>query len=316
MASTGERPAFRQPEESGLAAGRPEPSIGAMGSDREHPDASNVISQSKIDAGSPGDGHAHIRGVGLTRGAGDLTPAPAAVRVSVVIPALNEAKNLPYVIAGLPRGLHELIVVDGHSTDDTVAVARRLRPDARIVVQSGRGKGEALAAGFAACTGDVVVTLDADGSTDPSEIPRFVAALHHGADFVKGSRFAQGGASSDITRVRRLGNRALNGLVNALYGTSYTDLCYGYNAFWARCLPYMRVDCAGFEVETLINVRIAKAGLIIHEVPSRERARIHGRSNLNAIDDGIRVLFTILVERLSAASRSALLPRLRRRLTG
>jgi glycosyltransferase involved in cell wall biosynthesis len=236
------------------------------------------------------------------------------VLVSVVIPALNEGKNLPYVFAGLPSGLHEIILVDGHSTDDTVAVARRLRPDVRIVVQPGRGKGEALASGFAACTGDIVVMLDADGSTDPAEIPRFVAALHHGADFVKGSRFAQGGASSDITRLRRVGNRALNGLVNSLYGTSYTDLCYGYNAFWARCLPYMRVDCAGFEVETLINVRIAKAGLIIHEVPSRERARLHGRSNLNAVEDGIRILFTILVERLSAASRSSHLPRIRRRL--
>ena len=97
---------------------------------------------------------------------------------------------------------------------------------------------------------------------------------------MKGSRFAQGGGSTDITPLRRAGNRALNALVNTLYGTSYTDLCYGYNAFWARCLPYMRVDCAGFEVETLINIRIAKAGLTIHEVPSRERDRIHGTSNL------------------------------------
>ena len=144
--------------------------------------------------------------------------------------------------------------------------------------------------------------MDADGSTDPAEIPRFVAALCHGADFVKGSRFAQGGASSDITRTRRLGNRALNALVNALYGTSYTDLCYGFNAFWARCLPYMRVDCDGFEVETLVNVRIAKAGLVIHEVPSYERDRIHGSSNLNAVRDGSRVLRTIAIERMSAWS--------------
>ena len=196
-----------------------------------------------------------------------------------------------------------MIVVDGHSTDDTVAVARRLRPDARIVMQTGRGKGNALAAGFAACTGDIIVMLDADGSTDAAEIPRFVAALCNGADFVKGSRFAQGGASSDITLIRRLGNRALNALVNVLYGTSYTDLCYGYNAFWARCLPYMRVDCDGFEVETLINIRIAKAGLVIHEVPSYERDRINGRSNLHAVRDGMRVLRTIALERISAASQ-------------
>src|SRR5215212_481186 len=238
-------------------------------------------------------------------------------RVSVVIPTLNEEKNLPHVFTRLPEGLHEVIVVDGHSTDATVAVARRLRPGVRVITQPGRGKGNALAAGFAACTGDIVVTMDADGSTDPAEIPRFVAALCHGADFVKGSRFAQGGGSSDITRLRRLGNRALNALVNALYHTSYTDLCYGYNAFWARCLPYMRVDCDGFEVETLVNVRIAKAGLIIHEVPSHERNRIHGNSHLNAMRDGTRVLVTIALERVSSLSqRRARVRAARRQVTG
>jgi glycosyltransferase involved in cell wall biosynthesis len=241
---------------------------------------------------------------------------PAAVqlgvKVSVVIPTLNEAENLPYVLPRLPDGLHEVIIVDGRSTDATVEVAQRLRPDVRIVMQSGRGKGNALAAGFAVATGDIIVMLDADGSTDAAEIPRFVAALCHGADFVKGSRFAQGGASSDITLTRRLGNRALNALVNALYGTSYTDLCYGYNAFWARCLPYMRVDCDGFEVETLINVRIAKGGLVIHEVPSYERDRIHGRSNLNAVRDGGRVLRTIALERISVASRRSAAARVAR----
>jgi glycosyltransferase involved in cell wall biosynthesis len=235
-----------------------------------------------------------------------------SVRVSVVIPALNEAENLPHVFPRLPDGLHEVIIVDGRSTDGTAEVARRLRPDVRIVMQDGKGKGNALAAGFAAATGDIFVTLDADGSTDAAEIPRFVSALCNGADFVKGSRFAQGGASSDITFTRRLGNRGLNALVNALYGTSYTDLCYGYNAFWARCLPYMRVDCDGFEVETLINVRIAKGGLVIHEVPSYERDRIHGRSNLHAVRDGSRVLRTIALERVSAKSRRSVAARIAR----
>jgi glycosyltransferase involved in cell wall biosynthesis len=245
----------------------------------------------------------------------DLHGAPAAgsqrafPAVSVVIPTLNEAENLPHVFARLPASLHEVIVVDGHSTDGTVEVARSLRGDVKIVTQSGRGKGNALAAGFAACTGDIVVMLDADGSADAAEIPRFVAALMNGADFVKGSRFAQGGGSSDITPVRRYGNRALNLLVNALYRTSYTDLCYGYNAFWSRCLPYMRVDCDGFEVETLINVRIAKAGLIVHEVPSYERDRIHGQSNLRSVRDGTRVLRTIWLERVASVER-------RRRLAG
>jgi glycosyltransferase involved in cell wall biosynthesis len=240
--------------------------------------------------------------------------AQLGLRVSVVIAAMNEAENLPYVFARLPEGLHEVILVDGHSVDGTVAVARTLRPDVRLLTQTGRGKGNALADGFAVCTGEIIVALDADGSTDAAEIPRFVAALCSGADFVKGSRFAQGGSSTDITRARSVGNRVLNAFVNALYGTHYTDLCYGYNAFWARCLPYMHVDCDGFEVETLINVRIAKAGLVVHEVPSYEHARLHGASNLHAVRDGSRVLRTIMLERMSTASRRSLLPRIAYRL--
>lgn len=252
------------------------------------------------------------------RASGLRQPVPGlgqlGLRVSVVIAAMNEAENLPHVFARLPEGLHEVILVDGHSVDSTVAVARRLRPDVRIVSQAGRGKGNALGDGFAVCTGEIIVALDADGSTDAAEIPRFVAALCNGADFVKGSRFAQGGSSTDLTRVRSVGNRVLNGFVNALYGTHYTDLCYGYNAFWARCLPYMRVDCNGFEVETLINVRIAKAGLVVHEVPSYEHPRLHGSSNLHAVRDGSRVLRTIVLERISTASRRSLLPRIAYRL--
>ena len=169
----------------------------------------------------------------LVRGEWEATPArlPVDVKVSVVIPALNEARNLPHVFARLPEGLHELIVVDGRSTDDTVEVAKRLYPGVQIVSQRGKGKGDALAEGFAACTGDVVVMIDADKSTDPAEIPAFVAALVDGADFAKGSRFLPGGGSADITPLRRLGNKFLNAVVNILYGTKYTDLCYGFNAF-------------------------------------------------------------------------------------
>jgi glycosyltransferase involved in cell wall biosynthesis len=227
-----------------------------------------------------------------------------------VIPALNEARNLPHVFARLPADVHEVIVVDGHSVDDTVAVARRLRPDVRIVVQTRRGKGNALACGFVAATGDIVAMIDADGSTDPAEIPSFVRALVDGADFAKGSRFAAGGGSSDITRLRGLGNRALGALVNLCYGTHYSDLCYGFNVFWRRHVPVLGLDAAsparpggarlwgdGFEVETLINIRVAVVGLSVVEVPSFEHDRIHGASNLSAFRDGIRILRTILSER-------------------
>src|SRR6185369_17837073 len=137
-----------------------------------------------------------------------------------------EARNLPHVLSRLPKSIHEVIIVDGNSVDDTLATARRLRPDARILTQNRCGKGNALACGFAAATGDIIVMIDADGSTDPTEIPRFVDALQGGADFAKGSRFRPGGDSDDITPLRRLGNMGLNGLVNVLMGTRFTDLCY------------------------------------------------------------------------------------------
>jgi len=231
--------------------------------------------------------------------------------VSVVIPTLNESKNLSHVFARLPEPIHEVIIVDGHSTDDTVEVARRLRPDVRIVMQSRKGKGNALACGFAAATGDVIASIDADGSTDPGEIPLFVKELLNGADFAKGTRFAFGGGSCDITRFRSLGNKAFSTLVNMLYGTSYTDLCYGFNVFWRRHLPLLGLDVAspspegksehlwgdGFEIETLIHMRVAGAGLMVTEVPSYEHSRLHGASNLSAIKDGLRVLRTIIRER-------------------
>jgi glycosyltransferase involved in cell wall biosynthesis len=235
-------------------------------------------------------------------------------RVSVVIPTLNEAENLPHVFAELPESVHEVIVVDGFSTDGTLDVARYLRPDVKIVEQEQRGKGDALRCGFAAATGDILVMLDADGSADPAEIPLFVEALMQGVDFAKGSRFREGGGSSDITRLRSAGNRVLNGIVNLLFRTSYSDLCYGYNAFWRHCLGSMNVDCTGFEVETLINIRIARAGLRVREVPSFERTRIHGESNLHTFRDGGRVLRTILRERVrrqrpaTAATPAALPP--------
>ena len=137
-----------------------------------------------------------------------LAQRELAERVSVVIPARNEARNLPHVLDALPPGLHEVILVDGHSVDDTIEVARRIRPDIKIVHQTRRGKGNALACGFAEVTGDIIVMLDADGSADPDEIAAFVAALASGADFAKGTRFSKGGHSHDITRYPAAGQRS------------------------------------------------------------------------------------------------------------
>ena len=224
------------------------------------------------------------------------------------------------MFAQLPNDVSEVILVDGGSVDRTVEVARELWPSIIIVNQTRSGKGNALACGFAVATSDIIVMIDADGSTSPAEIPAFVAALVAGADFAKGSRFRAGGGSHDITPLRKLGNLGLSGFVNALFGTGFTDLCYGYNAFWRRLVPALdlpRTDLPrplgggklwgdGFEIETLINIRVAACGFRISEVASIEFERIHGVSNLHAIRDGRRVLRTILHEfRHRHAIRSA-----------
>lgn len=240
----------------------------------------------------------------------DLDPNGPAV--SVVIPAMNEARNLPWLASRMPAGVAEIILADGRSKDDTIATARSLWPKVRIAHQNRHGKGNALACGFAHATGDVIAMIDADGSMDPGEIPYFVAALVQGADYVKGSRFVPGGGSADLTRFRAAGNHVLNFLTALVHRTSYTDLCYGFNAFWSRILPVLALEVGdsgqrqwgdGFEVETLMNIRVHSAGLKVTEVPSFEGARLHGASNLNAIADGWRVL-TIIARESHALRKS------------
>lgn len=238
----------------------------------------------------------------------DASSDPTQPTVSVVIAARNEARNLTHLFARLPADIHEVIVVDGQSVDGTVDVARRLRSDVRIIAQTRNGKGDALASGYAAATGDVVATLDADGSADPAAIPRLVDALRQPGDFAKGTRFAADGA--DVAVLRRIGNRLLGGVANRLYGTRYSDLCCGFNVFWRRHVPGLDLDATmsssaacrglrgdGVEIGTLINLRAAKAGLAVIEVPIDERARSGRTSNLSLLRDGIRVLRTIVAER-------------------
>ena len=220
--------------------------------------------------------------------------APA---VSVIIPALNEAENLPHVLPKVPAWVDEVIVVDDHCTDRTVAVARELSPEVRIVAnRRAPGKGNALRTGWEAATGEIIVQVDADGSEDPAEIHVFVGALLAGADYAKGSRFIPGGGTADMTALRKAGNRVFVWMVRALFGVRFTDLCYGYNAFWARVVPQLQIDADGFEVEAMLNIRAVRNGLRIAEVPSFEAERIHGEGRLVTFPDGWRVLRTIARE--------------------
>jgi glycosyltransferase involved in cell wall biosynthesis/anti-sigma regulatory factor (Ser/Thr protein kinase) len=244
---------------------------------------------------------------------------PAQPRVSIIVPAKNEAANIRAILPYLSN-YFEVIVVVSVGDDESAEAARGALPSAKVVYQTRKGKGNALACGFEEANGDVIVTFDVDGSADPHEIPRFVEALTRGADLAKGSRFCPGGGSQDITQFRALGNYGLNVLASGLTGTRFTDLCYGYNAFWADQLPALCLpDSAaqtpkrgdGFEIEAMIIGRFAIAKGIIIEVPSYEYDRYHGESNLNAIKDGFRVLWTLLRDRVHRRRYRALAKRLR-----
>ncbi|MFM7088059.1 MAG: glycosyltransferase family 2 protein [Candidatus Paceibacterota bacterium] len=255
-----------------------------------------------------------------TSGENATTPSPAATRldrasraskprVSVVIPSKNESENLKYVLPLLPKDIYEVIIVDASDNDSTKKTALSLTPKAKVIQQLGKGKGSALSAGFSYATGDVIVMLDADGSMDPREIPAYIGLLMSGADLVKGSRYIQGAHSEDITLLRSIGNQALRTIANTLFKQRWSELAYGYAAFWRDIVkplgldsldhPYSkpRMDYGhGFEIETLIFTRAAAAGLRVVEAPSVEYNRVNGESNLRTFPDGFRVLLCMLQE--------------------
>jgi Glycosyl transferase family 2 len=219
-------------------------------------------------------------------------------RLSAVIPAKDEARNIGWVLRRLPDSVDEVILVDGSSTDGTVDIARMIRPDIVVVPERERGKGSALRAGVEAATGDYVVMLDADGSMDPQDIDRFVEALDAGYDLVKGSRFMPDGGTADMTPLRDIGNKGLLFVSNLLFQRQHTDLCYGFAAFRRGAFQELELTAQGFEIEAQLFLRATRRGLRVTEIPSFEAPRRYGNSNLNTFRDGWRVLRTILWERV------------------
>jgi glycosyltransferase involved in cell wall biosynthesis len=216
--------------------------------------------------------------------------------VSLVIPALNEAHGLRVILPRVPPVVGQLIVVDGGSTDATVDVVREMTPHATVIRQAGRGKGDALKCGIAAARGEIIVTMDADGSMNPEDIHLFVAELLAGMDFVKGSRVLPRAGSADFTWLRRIGNAALTRVANMVFGSRYTDLTFGFNAYWRPTIQHLGALAEGFEFEIQAALRAASVGMRTSEVPTYEPARVGGVSKLNPFTDGLAILRIILSE--------------------
>lgn len=219
-----------------------------------------------------------------------------SAKLSVVIPTRNEIGSIGQVIEEVKKCADNILVIDGNSDDGTGEAARKL--GVTVIMQNGNGKGAALREAFECIDGDIIVMIDGDGSMRPSEIPLLIDAITSGADLAKGSRFLPGGGSEDITLIRRLGNLFFLRLVNLLWSTKYTDLCYGLEAFRKSALIELCpcLKSKNFEIETEILIKAKKLGLRVVEVPSVELRRCHGNSNLNTLRDGFRILWRIMRE--------------------
>ncbi len=217
--------------------------------------------------------------------------------ITVLICTLDEEESLPYVLHRMPESVDEILLVDGHSTDNTVEVARKLRPDIKVLYQPGKGKGDALKYGFKHASGDIIVTLDADRATDPEEMPKFIEPLLDGYDFAKGSRFLHGFPPNKSWH-RILGNWLITITFNILFLRRYTDLCSGYNAFRNNAVKEINLwSSDGFENEPLINVRVRKKGLKVIEVAHTDSGRLRGEVKESSWRQGFKAIKTIVRER-------------------
>lgn len=216
--------------------------------------------------------------------------------VTVLICTLNEEEGIGDILERIPLWVDEILLVDGNSADNTVEIARSIRPRTRVLYQPGKGKGDALRCGIENATGEVVVTLDADRATDPEDMPRFIEPLLNGYDFAKGSRFLQRLPHNKPWH-RVMGNWAITITFDVLFLRGYTDLCSGYNAFWRKSVGDIKWPQDGFENEPFINCQVAKRKLKVIEVVHLDQGRLKGEVKESSWRQGFKAIKTILRER-------------------
>ena len=221
-------------------------------------------------------------------------------RISIVIPTLNEEKNLKVLLKEIKNFFkkrkefsYEIIVVDGFSKDNTVKIAKKFGCK---VLYDNVGKGSALDKGVRASKGDIIITMDADLSHRPIEIGLLIEGIRCGYDIVMGSRFLMGGGTEDMPWYRKLGNKFFVFLINLIWNAKYTDLCYGYRAFRKGVWENLNLKSKRFGIETEISIKAIKKRMKILEVPSFEKKRKYGEGKLKTFKDGFQILKTILSE--------------------
>ncbi len=214
-------------------------------------------------------------------------------RTVCLIPTLNEGPTVGEVILKAKKLVDKVVVVDGHSDDETPDMAKI--HGAEVLVQKGSGKGMAIQTAFQTVDQDILVIIDGDATYDASEIDSLIQPiLQDEADMVVGSRLTGKMEEGAMTSFHRLGNHGFNVLINLLTGSHISDSQSGFRAIkgvWARSL---RLASTSFEIETEITMRAIQHGLRIIEVPVTYRKRVNTVSKLSGFRAGWRILKTII----------------------
>lgn len=228
--------------------------------------------------------------------------ADSVDEISVIIPAFNEDGTLGSIIErtrkilgafGMP---YEIIVADDGSTDETARIA--LSQDVILVSNThNKGKGHALSQGIAKASGSIIITMDADGSHRPEEIPKLLYPMlkkNPGVPVVIGSRFTGCIEPKAISKLNLAGNVIFNLMIRILTGRRITDSQSGFRAYRRHVLEKLKVESLGFAVDTEMILKVFKENFRMKEIPITCRRRICSNSRLSPVKDGLHILKTIM----------------------
>ena len=220
------------------------------------------------------------------------------LKTSIVIPTLNEEKNLPYLLDEISNSYTsaELIVVDGYSDDRTVEIAKKYNCK---ILYDRKGKGSAMRKGIQKAKGKIIVLMDADNSMIPNEIQFFIKEIEDGCDLCLGSRFMKGGGTDDMPFIRIIGNKFFVKLINFFWKVNFTDTIYGFKSLKKSIIKDLNLKSNSFDIEVEITIKAVKNNLKIKEIPAFERKRLYGYGKLRTFLDGWIIFKKIFNELLN-----------------